>query len=190
MSSGPTTGEGGWGSGSDLYSPSLITSSLNMPSKCSAQISEQSLSLTDAPVACAGIVDVVDSLQDMGLAAGGKMRQQVFEDNEFNVTDWDLEHGSRVFVHLVNSMVWQQITGQAPPQPPLTAAQYSAHGYPWYDYWDAEAKGLKGTKKTAGLKSVAQLEKEKGVKVLPENQPLPGVAKLIPQKGQVTDGEW
>jgi len=201
MRSSPSSSpSGNWGPG--IYSPQLSTIGFGLPGVYAAidtkkfatnEICELAM---DAPVACAASIDADDlsraaeSIQDMGLAAGGRMRQQVFEDNEFNVTDWDLEHGSRVFIHLVNSMVWQQITGQAPPQPPLTATQYTSYGYPWFDYWDAELEGLKGTKKTAGLKSVAELEKQKGVKVLPENQSLPGVSELIPQKGQVTDGEW
>lgn len=136
------------------------------------------------------ISESLNSIQDMGLAAGGRMRQQVFNDEEFSISDWDTENGSRVFIHLVNSMVWQQITGKAPPLPPLTAAQYSMHNYPWYDHWNNEAKSLKGTKKTASLKSIAVLEKEKGVKVLPENQSLPDISKLIPQKPTVSDGKW
>lgn len=150
-----------------------------------------SVNMVGAPVPCAAAPDpVAESVQDMGLAAGGRMRQQVFEDQEFNVSDWDVENGSRVFVHLVNSMVWQQVTGGAPPQPPMTAAQYAAHGYPWFDHWDAELRALKGTGKTSSLKSVAQLEKEKGVKVLPDNPPLPTISKLVPQKHAVTDGDW
>ena len=205
-SAGPSAPAGSWGSGTygggggsfGVFGHKVpgVYTQVKTKSLTAQSLSCDSVNLiSDAPVACAAGVDSrgveeVDSLQDMGLAAGGRMRQQVFDDQEFNVTDWDLEHGSRVFVHLVNSMVWQQITGQAPPLPPLTAAQYSAHGYPWFDYWDEEVKALKGTKKTAGLKSVAELEKQKGVKVLPENQPLPGVSKLIPQKSQVADNEW
>lgn len=199
-SSRPKTG-GHWGD--TLYSPQLNTSSLVFPGShgvpgvyCATSTKSSVKSLTpqsvlrDAGESTDSLELLESSVQDMGLAAGGRMRQQVFEDTEFDMSDWDVEHGSRVFIHLVNSMVWRQVTGEAPPLPPLTAAEYSSHGYPWFDYWDDEIKAAKGTKKTAGLKSVAELEKQKGVKVLPENQSLPAVSKLIPQKGQVADGDW
>ena len=50
----------------------------------------------------------------MGLAPGGRMRQEIYED-PFSIHDWDTEHGSRCFVHLVNSATWKAITGQARP---------------------------------------------------------------------------
>ena len=42
---------------------------------------------------------------DMGLAPGGRMRQEIYDD-PFSLDDWDHENASRCFVHLTNSMVW------------------------------------------------------------------------------------
>ena len=36
---------------------------------------------------------------DMGLAPGGRMRQEIYTD-EFDLDDWDLEHSNRCFVHI------------------------------------------------------------------------------------------
>lgn len=66
----------------------------------------------------------------MGLAPGGRMRQEIYED-PFSIYDWDTEHSSRCFIHLVNSVTWQAITGRRPPTEPPTAKQYTKAGYPW-----------------------------------------------------------
>jgi hypothetical protein len=105
----------------------------------------------------------------MGLAPGGRMRQEIYED-PFSIHDWDTEHGSRCFTHLVNSATWHRITGQAPPSKPPTAKDYTTAGYPWFDYYDAEAKGLQGSATLASVKSVKQKDQEKRTSGLPENQ--------------------
>jgi hypothetical protein len=50
----------------------------------------------------------------MGLAPGGRMRQEIYDD-PFELEDWDTKHRGRCFVHLANSMVWRAITGDEPP---------------------------------------------------------------------------
>ena len=104
----------------------------------------------------------------MGLAPGGRMRQEIYED-PFSIHDWDTGHGSRCFIHLVNSPSWQAITGQRPPTKPPTASQYTQAGYPWFDYYDKELNALDGSKSLAGLKSVKQMGQSKGEHPLPEN---------------------
>jgi hypothetical protein len=105
----------------------------------------------------------------MGLAPGGRMRQEIYED-PFSIHDWDTEHSSRCFVHLVNSTTWQALTGQRPPSRPPTARDYTQAGYPWFDYYDAEAKALEGAKVLADLKSVKEKGQEKRETPLPENE--------------------
>jgi hypothetical protein len=107
----------------------------------------------------------------IGLAPGGRMRQEIYED-PYSIYDWDTEHSSRCFVHLVNSMTWQAMTGQRPPSIPPTASQYTKAGYPWFDYYDAELKALEGSNTLAGLKSVKEKGEEKRAKPLPENDSL------------------
>ncbi len=96
--------------------------------------------------------------EPMGLAPGGKMRQEVYED-PFDYAEWDLETKARCFVHITNSVDWRHITGSAPPSPPPTARDYSERGLPWFDYYDGDAQALKGAKPLAKLKSVAQMAK-------------------------------
>jgi len=105
----------------------------------------------------------------MGLAPGGRMRQEIYED-PFSIHDWDTTHASRCFIHLVNSGAWQAITGQRPPLRPPTARDYTAAGYPWFDYYDAELKALNGSKTLAAVKSVIQKAREKRATPLADNE--------------------
>lgn len=106
---------------------------------------------------------------DMGLAAGGKMRQEIYED-PFDINDWDVDHASRCFIHITNSLVWRSITSEDPPTTPPTAREYTEAGFPWFDYYADGEKHLEGSKLLQGLKSVATLGKEKSDVPLPENE--------------------
>ena len=109
------------------------------------------------------------ALFDMGLAPGGKMRQEIYEDQR-PLGHWDLDHGSRCFVHIANSLSWRAITGEAPPTAPFTAKEYSKHHMPWFDYYGGDKKALGGTSTLKGLKSVFQMGRKKGEHPLPENE--------------------
>lgn len=102
----------------------------------------------------------VHSSMKPGLAPGGRMRQEIYED-PFSIHDWDSDHRSRCFVHLITSTEWQQITREHPPSRPLNAQQYAANGLPWFDYYDADGKALEGASGFAGIRSIAQLSREK-----------------------------
>jgi hypothetical protein len=114
------------------------------------------------PCACAPV-------PDMGLAPGGQMRQEIYEDR-YGFDVWDFAHSSRCFVHICNSLVWQSITGQRPPYPPPTAKSYSDAGLPWFDYYRDDVPAIGGSKILAGLKSVFQISSSKKDPVLPENE--------------------
>ncbi|UCF21547.1 MAG: hypothetical protein JSU87_09245, partial [Gemmatimonadota bacterium] len=129
----------------------------------------------------------------MGLAPGGRMRQEIFDD-PFEPGDWDTQHASRCFVHLANSMVWRAITGQEPPTVPPTAKEYTRAGLPWFEYYGADQVALEGSSILDKLKSVTQLAKQKGDVPLPENEPVTP-QKVIQlraalRKHQVREGEF
>jgi hypothetical protein len=105
---------------------------------------------------------------DMGLAPGGRMRQEIYDD-PYRFDEWDTRNASRSFVHLSNALVWRAITGQNPPTTPPTSEEYERAGLPWFEYLAADLEALEGAEKLAGLKSVAELGKEKGDVPLPEN---------------------
>jgi hypothetical protein len=105
----------------------------------------------------------------MGLAPGGRMRQEIYED-PFDFADWDQGNTSRCFVHLSNSMLWRSITGEEPPTVPFTSKEYSDAGLPWFDYYNDKTPALKGSDELKKLKSVKEISKQKGDKALPENE--------------------
>jgi hypothetical protein len=117
---------------------------------------------TDTAIARCGVTD-------MGLAPGGRMKQEIYAD-PFSIFDWDLTKSSRCFVHIANSLVWKQITEQAPPYPPPSAADYTRCGLPWFDYYDDSLKALEGSGILGKLKSVLGIAKEKRESPLPENE--------------------
>ena len=129
---------------------------------------------------------------DMGLAAGGTMRQEIYGD-PFRLDDWDLSQSSRCFVHIANSMVWESITGGRPPSPPPTAKQYSDAGLPWFDYY-SDAPSVEGSPVLDRLKSVVDFGQEKGDVPLPENESTVAQEVVVLRQGlapdQVREGEF
>jgi hypothetical protein len=122
--------------------------------------------------------------EEMGLAPGGRMMQEIYED-PFDFSDWDLTQSSRCFVHIANSLAWRLITKQTPPNPPPSAADYTRYGLPWFDYYDDSLKALQGAGVLANLKSVLGLAKQKRESPVPENEACDpaNVVKIVPKRG-------
>ena len=115
--------------------------------------------------------------QSMGLAPGGRMRQEIYDD-PYGLDAWNQRHASRCFVSIVNSRQWQAITGERPPTQPPTAARYAAAGLPWFDYY-SELDAVEPTAKLKGISSVATLGAQGGETPLPENETV-AVGNVIP----------
>jgi len=138
------------------------------------------------------MVSAAAEAPDMGLAPGGWMHQEIFADVH-GIDAWDLEHSSRCFVSLANSLTWAAITDEVPPTKPPSAADYAAAGLPWFDYYGGDRNALAGAKKLKKLKSVKELGAIKGEQPLPENQSVePGpVIQLTPDGNAVVrEGEF
>jgi len=129
---------------------------------------------------------------DMGLAPGGRMKQEIFTDPH-DLDAWDLRHGSRCFVHIANSWNWRAVTGDPPPTLPPTARQYEEAGLPWFDYY-GDGEAVEGSGTLAGLKSVHDLGAQKGADPLPENEPFDPdgvpVVKLGDRRHVVREGKF
>jgi hypothetical protein len=129
------------------------------------------------------------STYDMGLAAGGRMKQQIFED-PYELEDWDVSHkaqSNRCFVHLANSLVWKAITKQDPPTTPCTSKAYSQAGYPWFDYYVEGAHAVSATSALEGIKSIGEIAPF----LLPENESaVPKVVKNLSPGSPIRDGKW
>jgi hypothetical protein len=110
----------------------------------------------------------------MGLAAGGRMTQQIYADPH-GIEAWDTSVSSRCFVTLIDAVQWREITGEPPSTRPPTAEDYSKAGLPWFDYYAADLETLAGAPALTKVKSVAELAAEKGDQVLgPDGDVEPG----------------
>ena len=116
--------------------------------------------------------------REMGLAPGGRMRQELYEDT-YGFDHWDRSVRSRCFVHILNSEQYLQVCGAAPPTRPPTAQDYTNAGLPWFEHYDGDRAALRGARRLARLKSVAEKLKE-GKKPLPDNDPVePAVVHTV-----------
>jgi len=121
---------------------------------------------------CSLSLEMKDEAKDsgwMGLSPGGRMKQEIYDD-PYEMDEWDLRSGGRCFVHLANSMVWRQLTGQAPPTVPFTSKEYNKAGFPWFDYYSENAESLDGGNTLKKLKTVKEMGADKGQVPLPENE--------------------
>ena len=98
---------------------------------------------------------------EMGLGAGGKMKQKLYPD-PFGLDAWDETQRGRLDVHLVNSEQYMELTGEAPPPTPVSAATYTEHGLPWFDLYDEGEADLTAPESLAGVKSLRELGGEAG----------------------------
>ena len=143
----------------------------------------------DMPIAYAPLRAFSEPVEEMGLAPGGLMRQEIYED-DYGIEAWDTSVRSRCYVHILNSVQFLSVTGARPPSKPPTARRYTAAGLPWFDYYGGDLKALEGAQELAGLDSVAVKKLKKGEGVLADNEPVqPKVVKKL-GKGKVREGEF
>lgn len=124
----------------------------------------------------------------MGLGAGGRMRQEVYEDHR-DVADYAEARSGRVFVHLCSAAQWSAITGETPPPTPVDRETYVHRGLPWFDYYDADSDDLPPSSVLSGVDTVGALLGGEDGEFTPVD---PGsVISLTPGGGDViTDGSW
>lgn len=127
---------------------------------------------------------------DMGLGAGGKIKQEIFE-NPYGIDAWDTDNSLRIFVHLANSIQYKNITGVNPPTRPPSAETYGGYGYPWFNFY-SDDKVLKGSDILSLVKSISELEDIKGGSILPDNGHKPGKNQkpIALGKKTVKNGKW
>src|SRR5690606_17439406 len=107
----------------------------------------------------AGGVESAFAGQQMGLGAGGRMKQSIYPDRH-GADTWDASNRARVFVHLVNSQMWTAITGEPMPSTPVSAQTYAQHGYPWFDLYDEDRGDVAASQTLSAVKSVSEMDSE------------------------------
>lgn len=99
---------------------------------------------------------------EMGLAAGGKMKQKIYPDPH-GIDTWDQENYGRVFVHIVNSLMYREITGMEPPPTTVTAKTYAQYSLPWFDLYDEKMGDITAPEEFEQIKTVKEIDKGKEV---------------------------
>jgi hypothetical protein len=127
----------------------------------------------------------------MGVAAGGRITQKVYTD-EYGRETWDATNYGRVYVHLVNSMMYREITGMEPPATPITARDYARHGYPWFELYDEHLQDVSWSGDLAGVHSVKEVDTDKGFTAQQDDEPVDIDPTQIKHLGStlVDDGKW
>jgi hypothetical protein len=96
----------------------------------------------------------------MGLAAGGRMRQEIHPDPH-GAAVWDTTCPARLFVHIVDAGLYRRITGRPAPETPISARTYAEHGLPWFEEY-SDAGDIAPSEALGGLRSVAEKDAEHG----------------------------
>lgn len=94
--------------------------------------------------------------ESMGLAPGGRMRQEIYED-PYNPEDWNTSITSRCWVHICNSEKWEKVTKEKPPHAPYSIEKYTKAGLPWFEYY-CEDPALKGSEILNKLKTTSDFK--------------------------------
>jgi hypothetical protein len=150
------------------------------------------MTLAGAPMAMARSVKAG---AEMGLGAGGKMKQKIYPDTH-GIDTWDTENYGRAFVRIVNSMLYREITGENPPATPITAKTYAQHGFPWFDLYDEQMEDIAAPDELKGVKSIKEMDKEKGFAPQQDDEsvevPEEKIVKykMPDESDEVQDGDW
>ena len=130
---------------------------------------------------------------EMGLAAGGKMEQKIYPDR-YSINTWDETNFGRVYVHIVNSMMYREITGKEPPNTPVTAKNYSEYNLPWFDLYDEQKGAVAPSTILSQVKSVKEMDKNQGFAPQQDDTsvdiPQAEIKKLKVDPDGVRDGNW
>jgi len=101
---------------------------------------------------------------EMGLGAGGKMRQKIYPD-PYGLDSWDQHNYGDVFVYIVNSTQYKELTSLEPPPTPVSAQTYTQYRLPWFDLYDETQGDVAASEKLVEVKSIKEIEKGKAPQV-------------------------
>jgi hypothetical protein len=118
---------------------------------------------------------------EMGVAAGGKMKQNIYPD-PYGVDTWDQENFGSLDVYILDSNMYYKLTGEPSPATPISAQTYQSFQLPWFDLYDEDKGDLSPTERLTGLKSVKQKDEARGISPGAEDEPIdidPNLIKVI-----------
>ena len=102
------------------------------------------------------------AVTEMGLGAGGKMKQKIYPD-QYGIDTWDTDNFGSMFVHIINSEQYLNLTGLEPPPTPVSAKTYTEFGLPWFDLYDETRGDVLASKELTKVKTIGEKDVEKGI---------------------------
>jgi hypothetical protein len=124
----------------------------------------------------------------MGLGAGGQMRQKIYPDRH-GVESWDTTNVATVFIYIINSMVYRELTGMEPPPTSISAQTYTEFGLPWFDVYDEARGDVEASRKLQTVRSVRDLDEEQDGRAPGEDASVEVPESDIQKLHLPTDGE-
>ncbi len=98
---------------------------------------------------------------EMGLGAGGAMRQKIYPDPH-GIDAWDQANSGRLRIRIVDTETFRAITGSEPPPSPIDAGTYTEHGLPWFELYDEHRGDVGVSDVLAGGRTIADRDRELG----------------------------
>ena len=92
----------------------------------------------------------------MGIGAGGTIVQKIYPDL-YGFDTWESDGPPPAQIYIVNTEQFSWITGEAPPPPTISAADYTKRGFPWLELWDAERGDLGSQSVLEHVKSIGAI---------------------------------
>ena len=128
---------------------------------------------------------------EMGLGAGGRMHQKIYPDPH-GIGTWNLAAAGRLFIHIINADMYEQITGEAPPPLPREVQDYKG---PWFGMNDGDQGDVAAPDELAGVKSIGEMDNQHGFEGQQNDTPIfETVTHSYPTKTHVKngvrDGKW
>ncbi|RDW90048.1 RING finger protein [Aspergillus mulundensis] len=101
-------------------------------------------------------------LQEMGIAAGGKLMQDITKDT-LPRGIWNTSRKKLLDIHILHPLDFEAVTHIVPPPTPITKEEYIAAGIPFYAVEEDPDERLDGSTVLAGVKSVSAMDEDVGV---------------------------
>ncbi len=96
----------------------------------------------------------------LGIAPGGRIVQKIYAD-PYGPRTWDASSATGVFVHLLNSEQYRELTGVDPPPTPVDVEAYIDSGLPWFEIYDEDHADVAAPERLRTLRGLDE----------PENRP-------------------
>ncbi|OJJ63984.1 hypothetical protein ASPSYDRAFT_26018 [Aspergillus sydowii CBS 593.65] len=100
--------------------------------------------------------------QEMGIAAGGKLVQDIVRDKSPNYI-WNKARAKLVHIHILHPSFFEAVTHFLAPKTPISTQEYLAAGIPFFAVEEDPDQRLDGSEVLAGVKSVSAMDSHVGV---------------------------